>query len=77
MYDNILAAMAILKVVISVRSSRGSNISHWVDTMVFISCCRISKMYNSVIMFWSNNDESLMLKYIEEQSFFLMATADQ
>ena len=60
MYDNILAVMAILKVAISVRSSKVSNASHWVDAMLFISCCKISKMYNSVIMIWSNDDESLM-----------------
>ena len=41
MHDNILAAIAALKVVMSVTSSIGSNVSQLV-TKLFISCCTIS-----------------------------------
>ena len=47
MHDNILAAIAALKVVVSVSSS---NVDQLVITMIFFRCNTISKTYNSKIV---------------------------
>ena len=49
MHDNVSATKAALKVVMSVSSSIGSNVS-WLVTMLFISCYTISIRYNSKLV---------------------------
>ena len=49
MHDHSLVAIAAVKVVMSVSSSVGSNVSRLV-TMLFISCCTISIRYNSKLV---------------------------